>query len=61
MIRSVPIQETVYELQPVKDCHGETKLEEKPRVVWRGKNIIVIPPASMLLQYSPLQSLRLAR
>ena len=39
MIRSVPIQETIYELQPVKDCHGETKLEEKPGVVWRGKSL----------------------
>ena len=48
MLTTVLIPETVYELQPIRDCHGETRMEEKPRVVWRGKNIIIIPPAILL-------------
>ncbi|WP_257293482.1 hypothetical protein [Endozoicomonas sp. YOMI1] len=46
-MRQILVPQTIHELQPVKDCHGETKLEEKPKVVWRTKNIVVIPPAQL--------------
>ena len=59
MIRSVLTQETVYELQPVKDCHDKIKLERKPRVVWCGKNIVVAPSAEQLLNYKSHQPSRL--
>ena len=58
MLIAVLIPETVYERQPVKDCHGETRMEELPRVVWRGKNIVITPPVIML-QHSPHNPSRL--
>ena len=49
MLKQVLIPQTIHELQPVRDCHGETKLEEKPRVVWKTKNIVVVPPPQLEL------------
>ena len=57
-MRQILIPQTLYELQPVKDCHGETKLEEKLRVVWRTKNIVVMPPVEQLMLHKPHQPSR---
>lgn len=49
-MRQILVPKTIFELQPVKDCHGKTKLEEKPKVVWDIRNVVVIPPAELLTQ-----------
>lgn len=59
MIRSVLTQETVYELQPVKDCHDKIKLKESPessgveRILWwhRLRNSYLITSHTSLHVY----------